>query len=155
MTNQPTISTPALWARFRFSVVGALLSAPPARGELKTALESLAAKTWTHPTVSGREVRFAAKTIERWLYRARQERDDPVGGLRRAVRKDSGKVSLKPELIAGGVSPGSEAASAPQRRHDLPRWGAVRDPVPLPSLSGRGGALSAVGPRPGRSGGSA
>lgn len=98
MTKQPTFSTPAVWARFRFSVVGALLSAPPARGELKTTLESLAAKKWTHP-VSGREVRFAAKTIERWLYRARQERDDPVGGLRRAVRKDSGKVSLKPELI--------------------------------------------------------
>ena len=40
-----------------------------ARGELKTTLESLAAKTWTHP-VTGREVRFAAKTLERWLYRA-------------------------------------------------------------------------------------
>lgn len=98
MTRQPTFSTPAVWARFRFSVVGMLLSAPPARGELKTAIESLAAKTWTHP-VSGREVRFAAKTIERWLYRARQERDDPVSGLQRAVRKDAGKVSLQPELI--------------------------------------------------------
>ena len=71
MTQQPTQSTSALWARFRFSVVGALSSAPPERGELKTALESLAAKTWTHP-VTGREVRFAAKTLERWLYRARR-----------------------------------------------------------------------------------
>jgi len=35
MTKHPTQSTSALWARFRFSVVGALLSAPPARGELK------------------------------------------------------------------------------------------------------------------------
>ena len=98
MTKQPTQSTSALWARFRFSVVGAMLSAPPARGELKTALESLAAKTWTHP-VTGREVRFAAKTMERWFYRARHEQDDPVGALRQAVRKDCGKVSLKPDLI--------------------------------------------------------
>jgi len=98
MTKQPTLSTSALWARFRFSVVGALLSAPPARGELKAALEALAAKTWTHP-VTGREARFAAKTIERWFYRARQEQDDPVGVLRRAIRKDCGKVSLKPDLI--------------------------------------------------------
>jgi type II secretory pathway predicted ATPase ExeA len=98
MTKQPTLSTPALWARFRFSVVGALFSAPPARGELKAALESLAAKTWMHP-VSGHEVRFAPKTIESWFYRARQEQDDPVGVLRRAVRKDCGKVSLKPGLI--------------------------------------------------------
>ncbi len=63
MTKHPIQSTSALWARFRFSVVGSLLSAPPARGELKSALESLAAKTWTHP-VTGRDVHFAAKTIE-------------------------------------------------------------------------------------------
>ena len=31
-------STGALWARFRFSVVGSLLSSPPARGALKTAI---------------------------------------------------------------------------------------------------------------------
>jgi putative transposase len=111
MTKPLTFSTPAAWARFRFSVVGALLSAPPARGELKAALDSLAAKTWTHP-VNGREVRFAAKTIERWLYRARQERDDPVGVLRRAVRKDSGKVSLKPELIE----------CLANQYHDYPHW---------------------------------
>ncbi len=100
MTEKPSKlphSTSALWARFRFSVVGSLLSAPPARGELKTAIRALAAKTWTHP-VSGREVRFATVTIERWYYRARRERDDPVGVLRRAVRKDCGKVSLAPAL---------------------------------------------------------
>jgi len=227
MTKPSIPSTPALWARFRFSVVGSLLSAPPARGELQAALESLAAKTWTHP-VTGREVCFAAKTIERWLYRARQEQDDPVGVLRRAVRKDCGKVSLKPDLleclanqyhdyphwtyqlhydnlqalvkakellgplqsystvrrymvaqgmvrkprlkpkqrpgelraaqpfvrrVARGVSPGSKAASASERRHDLPRRRAVRDPGPLSSLPGRGGALSALEPQPGGSGG--
>jgi transposase InsO family protein len=111
MTKQPTLSIPTLWARFRFSVVGALLSAPPARGELKAALESLAEKTWTHP-VTGREIRFAAKTIERWLYRARHEQEDPVGVLRRAVRKDCGKVSLKPQLVECLVN----------QYHDYPHW---------------------------------
>ena len=61
MTKHPTHSTSALWARFRFSVVGALLSAPSARGELRAALDALAAKTWTHP-VTGRDVRYTAKT---------------------------------------------------------------------------------------------
>ena len=90
-------STPTLWARFRFSVVGALLSSPPAHGELKAALQSLATKTWTHP-VSGREVQFSAATIARWYYTARHEKDDPVRVLRRAVRKDCGQVSLAPAL---------------------------------------------------------
>jgi len=92
MTRNDQRSTAALWARFRFSVVGSLLSSPPPRGELKAAIRSLAEKTWTHP-VTGRDVRFAAVTIERWYYKARRE-EDPVGVLRRAVRKDSGKVSL-------------------------------------------------------------
>lgn len=111
MTKHPIQSTSTLWARFRFSVVGSLLSAPPARGELKAAIESLAAKTWTHP-VSGRDARFAAKTIESWLYRARHEQDDPVGVLRRAVRKDCGKVSLPPGL----------AECLARQYHDYPHW---------------------------------
>jgi transposase InsO family protein len=86
-------ATGPLWARFRFSVVGALLSSPRPRGDLKTALRDLAAKTWTHP-VSGRDVQFSAVTIERWFYAARREKDDPVTVLRRAVRKDCGKVSM-------------------------------------------------------------
>src|SRR5271165_4355686 len=95
---QPTPnSTGALWARFRFSVVGLLLSSPPARGTLQSAIRSLAAMTWSHP-VTGREARFSAVTIARWYYTARRVRDDPVGALRRAVRKDCGKVSLAAAL---------------------------------------------------------
>jgi putative transposase len=86
-------STGVRWARFRFSVVGSLLSSPPARGSLKTAIRALAAKTWSHPT-SGRDAQFAAATIERWYYAARRGHDDPVGALRRALRKDCGKISL-------------------------------------------------------------
>jgi putative transposase len=93
MTQTNPSSTGALWARFRFSVVGSLLSSPPDRGALKTAIRDLAAKTWSHP-VTGRDVRFSAVTIERWYYTARRHNDDPVGVLRRAVRKDCGKVSL-------------------------------------------------------------
>jgi len=93
MTQTPPRSTSALWARFRFSVVGSLLSSPPARGALKTAIRCLAEKTWCHP-VSGCDVQFSAVTIERWYYTARRGHDDPVGVLRRAVRKDRGKVSL-------------------------------------------------------------
>jgi putative transposase len=91
-------ATGPLWARFRFSVIGALLSSPPPRGDLKVAIRDLAAKTWTHP-LSGREVQFSAVTIERWYYLARREKDDPVGVLRRAVRKDCGQVSM-PQAMA-------------------------------------------------------
>lgn len=93
MTQQPDRSTSASWARIRFSVVGLLLSSPPARGQLKAALRALADRTWTHP-VSGREVRFSVVTIERWYYTAQRAEDDPVGVLRRAVRRDCGKVTL-------------------------------------------------------------
>ena len=97
MTRKPKNPTGAEWACFRFSVVGQLLSDPPARGELKTAIRALAERTWRHP-VSECNVQFAAATIERWYYIARREEDDPVRALRRAVRKDCGKVSLAPAL---------------------------------------------------------
>jgi hypothetical protein len=97
MTPQPASSTATLWARFRFSVVGPLLSSPPARGALRAALQDLAAKTWTHP-VHAREVHFSPVTIERWYYQARQH-EDPLQVLRRAVRKDCGQVSLSAPLI--------------------------------------------------------
>lgn len=95
MTETPRSPTGAEWARFRFSIVGPLLSSPPARGALKAAIEALAQKTWCHP-VTGRDVQFSVATIERWYYTARRERDDPVRALRRAIRKDCGKVSLAP-----------------------------------------------------------
>jgi transposase InsO family protein len=98
MTQQGHRPTAILWARFRFSVVGSLLSSPPAPGSLKIALRTLADKTWSHP-ITGRLVQFSAVTIERWYYRARRGKDDPVGVLRRRVRIDCGKIFL-PEGIA-------------------------------------------------------
>jgi putative transposase len=100
------------WARLRFSVVGPLLAAPLARGELATELARLAAKVWRHP-VSGEPVRFAPSTIERWYYAARRERRDPVSVLRRRIRKDAGQ--------ARGVS--LELAQAIRAQHQAhPAW---------------------------------
>src|SRR5271156_6294797 len=97
MTQRHPSSTGALWARFRFSVVGPLLSSPPAHGALEAAIEFLAAKTWAHP-ITGRDARFSAVTIARWYYTARRNHGDPVAALRRAVRKDCGKFSLAAAL---------------------------------------------------------
>lgn len=77
------------WARFRFSVVGRLLAAPPPRGELRAELKALAARTWRHP-IHGGPACFGLSTIERWYYMARRAESDPVGALRRKVRKDAG-----------------------------------------------------------------
>jgi putative transposase len=97
MTQKHPRSTGALWARFRFSVVGSLLSSPPARGSLQRAIRALAEKTWSHP-VTGRDFHVTAGTIARWYYMALRQPDDPVGALRRAVRKDCGRISLAPAI---------------------------------------------------------
>jgi putative transposase len=77
------------WAHFRFSVVGALLAAPPGRGELQQRLAELAAKAWRHP-ISGDWFRLGLSTIERWYYAARNEPKSPVDVLQRKIRKDQG-----------------------------------------------------------------
>ncbi|MGB8899634.1 MAG: DDE-type integrase/transposase/recombinase, partial [Methylocella sp.] len=108
MANMPS---GCRWARFRFAVIGTLLGAPPPRGALKAAIRDLAAKIWTHP-LTGRDVQFSAVTIERWYYTARRATDDPVGVLRRAVRKDCGTVSLPAALAERLVS----------QYHEHPHW---------------------------------
>ena len=85
MTNkQPDPGTrQERWARFRFSIIGPLLSAPPNSGELQTELALLAQKEWRHP-ITGLRVHFGLSTIERWLYQARHE-NDPVRALRKKL----------------------------------------------------------------------
>jgi len=78
------------WARFRFSVVGPLLAAPPCRGELQGRLKELARQKWRHP-IHGQWVEFGRSTIERWYYVAHNEKQDPVGALRRKLRSDAGE----------------------------------------------------------------
>jgi transposase InsO family protein len=86
------------WAHLRFSVVGHLLAAPPAKGELRAELEKLAGREWRHPT-TGEPTRFGVSTIERWYYQAAKERHDPVGVLRRRVRKDAGRQGSMGEAL--------------------------------------------------------
>ena len=90
MAQRRDLRVHELWARFRFSVIGQLLAAPPAKGELRRELAELASRQWRHP-VSGEPVRLGVSTIERWYYRARRERHDPVGVLRRKLRADAGR----------------------------------------------------------------
>ena len=87
------------WAQLRFTVVGQLLTAPPARGELQGALAALAQREWRHP-VSGDPVRFGVSTIERWYYAARAD-EDPMSALVRRRRRDAGRQrTISPALAA-------------------------------------------------------
>jgi len=86
------------WARLRFSVIGALLASPPAKGALRAALQQLAAREWRHPS-TGAPVRFGVSTLERWYYRSRNDQHDPVSVLRRKRRRDAGEqASMTPPL---------------------------------------------------------
>ncbi len=58
-------SDPDRWARLRFAIIGPLLAAPPAHGELRAALEGLAQRSWKHP-VNGTVLRLSYATVERW-----------------------------------------------------------------------------------------
>ena len=85
------------WARLRFSIIGPLLAAPPAPGEVHGALATLAARTWRHP-ISGQDVRFGLSTIERWYYAARSAAD-PIATLRDRPRPRGRFASLTPGVI--------------------------------------------------------
>ena len=97
MVNDPNPKDPDRWARLRFAIIGPLLAAPAAAGELKKAIQELAAKFWQHP-VSGERVQFSFSSIERWFYAARKAQD-PVAALRRQRRSDAGRQSLGEPLI--------------------------------------------------------
>ncbi len=84
-----TDSNQARWARFRFSVVGPLLTSPPESGELKKLLETLSKKQWRHPMTDA-PVFFSVSTIERWFYQAKKTQD-PVNALRTKRREDADK----------------------------------------------------------------
>jgi putative transposase len=104
-------STQQRWAHFRFSVVGSLLAAPPAPGQLQGALQELSEKTWRHP-ITEKPTYFARSTIERWYYAALAG-NDPVGALRRRSRSDRGRA----RSIASSL-----AALVHQQYRDHPTW---------------------------------
>jgi transposase InsO family protein len=100
------------WGQLRFAVVGALLAAPPKKGELRAALAALAAREWQHP-IRGGPVRFAYSTVERWYYRAQHAPTDPVGQLCRRIRCDVGQQPALSERFR-------DAVRTQYRAH--PRW---------------------------------
>jgi hypothetical protein len=59
MARQPRVHE--RWAHLRFSIIGQLLAAPPPKGELRAAIESLAERTWVHAS-TGEPVRFGFST---------------------------------------------------------------------------------------------
>jgi len=93
-------------------VIGPLLAAPPEPGELKTRLRELAEKTWLHPT-SGKPTTFGLSTIERWLYAARSNDNDPVSALERKTHALAGQ---HPSIIE------SIRAALRTQHRDHPRW---------------------------------
>lgn len=100
------------WAHFRFSVIGALLAAPPERGQLRPQLKQLAAKKWCHP-ISGQWISLGLSTLERWYYKALGGPQGPVQVLQRKIRSDHGTHrALGPNL--------SEALTTQYRQH--PSW---------------------------------
>ena len=84
----PTDPSHDVWARLRFAIIGPLLAAPPAPGDLAAALDDLASRTWRHP-LTGTSMQIGRSTLERWFYQARHA-SDPVGALRPRVRADRG-----------------------------------------------------------------
>jgi len=93
------------WAHFRFSVIGPLLAAPPARGQLQAQLQDLAAKKWRHPIRHGQWVTLGRSTIERWYYKALRGQDGPVEVLKRKIRSDQGThPAVGPKLAQAVVT---------------------------------------------------
>lgn len=99
MSNQSAdVPSPERWASFRFSVIGPLLAAPPARGELRARLLQLASQKWRHP-VGGHWMCLGRSTIERWYYTAVRQARDPVRALRRKARCDRGQQPAVPARL--------------------------------------------------------
>ncbi len=85
--KQNTESNSVRWARFRFTIIGPLLSAPPDSGCLKKELTSLSKKQWQNPT-TGNPISFSVSTLERWFYAAKLS-SDPIQTLRVKRRSDA------------------------------------------------------------------
>jgi transposase InsO family protein len=122
------------WARLRFAIIGPLLAAPPAGGELRRALQALAQRHWQHPR-TGQPVQFSYPTLERWYYAARRAQD-PVAVLRRRRRQDAGRSrQLSPALIQ----------ALEQQYHDRPSWSVQ---LHYDNLTARAKEEPALGPVP-------
>lgn len=111
MQNDKDTPARVRWARFRFSVVGTLLSGPPKEGELHQRIEDLAARSWKHPT-TGETIRLSFKTIERWYYAVKSE-PNPIETLARKVPKHAGTHPSVSEALGEAIV---------RQYRDHPRW---------------------------------
>ena len=110
--DEPPFRSSERWAHFRFSVIGALLAAPPARGQLQAQLQALADKQWRHP-IGGHSFTLGFSTLERWYHKASAAKAGPVEVLKRKIRSDQGQ---HPALSAALV----EQLTEQYRQH--PSW---------------------------------
>lgn len=130
--NDDETSTAERWARLRFAIIGPLLTAPPAPGELRAALAQLAAKSYRHP-ITGEPVQFAFSTPERRLYTARSADRDPVGALRARRRTDAGRSRRLTEALRQTVHETTLPYSAYQNAKQEVFWAQVEGRL-LPML---------------------
>ena len=84
------------WAEFRFAVIGPLLASPPETGSLYATLGKLAEKEWIHP-IHGKPFMLSTPTLERWYYRAKNEKRDIVSSLLPKKRSDTGEQDALPD----------------------------------------------------------
>ncbi len=49
--------------------------------------------------MTGKPTHLGQSTVERWYYQAKKTKTDPVGVLRRKVRKDSGRQAARSEPL--------------------------------------------------------
>lgn len=112
MVDKGHVPTRVRWARFRFLVVGPLLTSPPEPGELSALLDELGARAYRHPT-TGQSVRFGRSTIERWYYAAKNEPKEPIRALERKVHARAGTHPSVSDALR-------EAIALQHRAH--PRW---------------------------------
>jgi len=148
MAERRTPTIHERWALLRFAVVARLLASPPPRGALRGEIERLAGCTWRHP-VTEEPTRFGVSTIERWYYQARNAGGDPVGVLRRRIRRDSGGRPAVGEPLrqAIGAQYAAHKSWSVQLHYDNLRVLVATDPAlgSLPSYSTVRRYMKAVG----------
>ncbi len=124
------------WARFRFSIIGALLACPPEAGQLRHRLVQLAGQLWRHP-LDGTPMRLSVATLERWFYAARGAQD-PVAALRPRRRRDAGCSRLLSVVLTDKLHEQHQAHPSWSMRlhHDnLRAWAASQQGLAVPSYS--------------------
>lgn len=90
------------WARFRFSIIGPLLAAPPEKGMLWNKLQELSQKCYQHPSTK-LSIRFSPSTLERWYYDAKDQ-TDPIRALERKVPSHAGTHPAVSAVAAQAVA---------------------------------------------------